>query len=131
MVKIADVAMCKPQYRKDYAEIGGRPPAPIRWLPWESILLVRNMKHTISTWLILVFIFQDRYSCASSVWAFAVTLWEILGFACERPFSNLSNEKVIQNAEHMYYGGELQVRIIVIIFLSFIIIISKNGFLIL
>lgn len=40
MVKVADVAMCKPQYRKDYAEIGGRPPAPIRWLPWESILLV-------------------------------------------------------------------------------------------
>ncbi|XP_064215339.1 discoidin domain-containing receptor 2 isoform X2 [Tribolium castaneum] len=90
VVKIADVAMCKPQYRKDYAEIGGRPPAPIRWLPWESILL-------------------DRYSCSSSVWAFAVTLWEILSFACERPFSNLSNEKVIQNAEHMYYGGELQV----------------------
>ncbi|XP_044269644.1 discoidin domain-containing receptor 2-like [Tribolium madens] len=90
VVKIADVAMCKPQYKKDYAEIGGRPPAPIRWLPWESILL-------------------DRYSCSSSVWAFAVTLWEILTFACERPFSNLSNEKVIQNAEHMYYGGELQV----------------------
>ncbi|XP_019870769.2 discoidin domain-containing receptor 2 [Aethina tumida] len=90
VVKIADVAMCKPQYRKDYAEIGGRPPAPIRWLPWESILL-------------------DRYSCSSSVWAFAVTLWEILSFCCERPFSNLSNEKVIQNTEHMYYGGELQV----------------------
>ncbi|KAJ3661415.1 hypothetical protein Zmor_005810 [Zophobas morio] len=90
IVKIADVAMCKAQYRKDYAEIGGRPPAPIRWLPWESILL-------------------DRYSCSSSVWAFAVTLWEILSFACERPFNKLSNEKVIQNAEHMYYGGELQV----------------------
>lgn len=53
--------------------------------------------------------FQDRYTCSSSVWAFAVTLWEILGFALERPFHNLSNEKVIQNAEHMYYGGELQV----------------------
>nr|CAI5859950.1 unnamed protein product [Callosobruchus analis] len=89
-VKVADIAMCKPQYKKDYAEIGGRPPAPIRWLPWESILL-------------------DRYSCSSSVWSFAVTLWEILNFCCERPFSNLSNEKVIQNAEHMYYGGELQV----------------------
>ncbi|VEN41262.1 unnamed protein product [Callosobruchus maculatus] len=74
-VKVADIAMCKPQYRKDYAEIGGRPPAPIRWLPWESILL-------------------DRYSCSSTVWSFAVTLWEILNFCCERPFSNLSNEKV-------------------------------------
>ncbi|XP_060534695.1 discoidin domain-containing receptor tyrosine kinase B-like [Cylas formicarius] len=90
VVKIADMAMCKLQYRKDYAEIGGRPPAPIRWLPWESILL-------------------DRYSCWSAVWAFAVTFWEILNFCCERPFANLSNDKVIQNAEHMYYGGELQV----------------------
>ncbi|KAL1517293.1 hypothetical protein ABEB36_001075 [Hypothenemus hampei] len=90
VIKITDIAMAKPQYRKEYAEIGGRPPAPIRWLPWESILL-------------------DRYSCSSAVWAFAVTLWEILNFCCERPFANLSNEKVIQNAEHMYYGGELQV----------------------
>lgn len=40
LIKIADIAMCMPQYSKDYAEIGGRPPAPIRWLPWESILLV-------------------------------------------------------------------------------------------
>ncbi|XP_066156834.1 discoidin domain-containing receptor 2-like isoform X1 [Euwallacea fornicatus] len=90
IVKITDIAMAKPQYRKEYAEIGGRPPAPIRWLPWESILL-------------------DRYSCSSTVWAFAVTLWEIMNFCCEKPFANLSNEKVIQNAEHMYYGGELQV----------------------
>ncbi|KAK4877698.1 hypothetical protein RN001_010204 [Aquatica leii] len=90
LIKVADIAICKVQYRKDYAEIGGRPPAPIRWLPWESILL-------------------DRYSCSSSVWSFAVTLWEILSFACEKPFNNLTNEKVIQNAEHMYYGGELQV----------------------
>lgn len=44
-MKITDIAMCKPQYRKDYAEIGGRPPAPIRWLPWESILLVSVIKH--------------------------------------------------------------------------------------
>ncbi|XP_071055936.1 discoidin domain-containing receptor 2-like isoform X2 [Onthophagus taurus] len=90
IVKVTDIAMGKPLYRKDYAEIGGRPPAPIRWLPWESILL-------------------DRYTCSSSVWAFAVTVWEIFSFACERPFHNLTNEKVIQNAEHMYYGGELQV----------------------
>lgn len=40
IIKITDIAMCMPQYSKDYAEIGGRPPAPIRWLPWESILLV-------------------------------------------------------------------------------------------
>lgn len=56
-------------------------------------------------------VLQDRYTCASSVWAFAVTLWEILSYACERPYQHLNNEQVIQNAEHMYYGGELQVHI--------------------
>lgn len=44
------------------------------------------------------------------MWAFAVTLWELLSFACEKPYQHLNNDQVIQNAEHMYYGGELQVN---------------------
>ncbi|KAI5700623.1 hypothetical protein M8J75_001303 [Diaphorina citri] len=90
IVKVGDIAMCNPVYSKDYNEIGSRPPAPIRWLPWESILL-------------------DRYTCQSNVWSFAVTLWEILSLCRDKPFPHLTNEQVIQNAEHMYYGGELQV----------------------
>jgi hypothetical protein len=42
-IKLADVAMCSGLYHKDYCEIGTRPPAPIRWLPWESILLVSKI----------------------------------------------------------------------------------------
>ncbi|XP_049771026.1 discoidin domain-containing receptor 2-like [Schistocerca cancellata] len=90
VVKVADLAMGCDLYKKDYYQVGGPAPVPIRWLPWESILL-------------------DRYTPASSVWAFGVTLWEILSLAGERPFQHLSNEEVIQNAEHMYYGSELQV----------------------
>lgn len=41
-MKVADVAMCNPEYEEDYSEIGGRPAAPVRWLPWESILLVSS-----------------------------------------------------------------------------------------
>ncbi|XP_011148724.3 discoidin domain-containing receptor tyrosine kinase B isoform X1 [Harpegnathos saltator] len=89
-VKVTDIAMCSDLYKKDYSDIGGRPPAPIRWLPWESILL-------------------DRYTCSSSIWSFAVTLWEVMSLAREKPFQHLSNDQVIQNAEHMYYGAELQV----------------------
>ncbi|XP_059473553.1 discoidin domain-containing receptor 2-like isoform X2 [Neocloeon triangulifer] len=89
-VRIGDFSMCNPIYKEDYSEIGGRPPRPIRWLPWESILL-------------------DRYTCKSSSWSFAVTLWEILTLARDRPFNTMSNEMVIQNAERMYYGGELEV----------------------
>ncbi|KAK6628869.1 hypothetical protein RUM43_002686 [Polyplax serrata] len=89
-IKVADIAICSPLYKKDYSEIGGRPPAPIRWLPWESILL-------------------DRYTCSSGVWSLAVTIWEVVSMARERPFQHMSNEEVIQNAEHMYYGEELKV----------------------
>ncbi|XP_043505182.1 discoidin domain-containing receptor 2-like [Polistes fuscatus] len=90
-VKVTDIAMCSDLYKKDYSDIGaGRPPAPIRWLPWESILL-------------------DRYTCASSTWSFAVTLWEVMSLAREKPFQHLTNEQVIRNAEHMYYGEESQV----------------------
>lgn len=89
-VKVTDIAMCSDLYKKDYSDIGGRPLAPIRWLPWESILL-------------------DRYTCSSSIWSFAVTLWEVMSLAREKPFQHLSNDQVIENAEHMYYGAELQV----------------------
>ncbi|XP_050420548.1 discoidin domain-containing receptor tyrosine kinase B-like isoform X3 [Adelges cooleyi] len=89
-IKVADIAVCNPAYKKDYSEIGNRPPAPIRWLPWESILL-------------------DRYTCPSTVWSFAVTMWELLSMARDKPFPHLTNEQVIHNAEQMYYGGELQV----------------------
>ncbi|XP_033223235.1 epithelial discoidin domain-containing receptor 1-like [Belonocnema kinseyi] len=89
-VKVTDIAMCSDLYKKDYNDIGGRPLAPIRWLSWESILL-------------------ERYTCSSTVWSFAVTLWEVMSFAREKPFQHLTNEQVIQNAELMYYGEELQV----------------------
>jgi len=112
-VKIGDFSMCNPMYKEDYCEIGGRPPRPIRWLPWESILLVINSRLVLSpfaTNLICIHpTFQDRYTCKSSSWSFAVTLWEILTLARDRPFQTMSNEMVIQNAERMYYGGELEV----------------------
>lgn len=95
VIKITDIAISKPQYRKDYAELDGRAPVPIRWLPWESIIL-------------------DRYTCSSSVWSFAVTLWEIYTYALEKPYHKLSNEKILHNAERMYYGEELPVSIFLV-----------------
>ncbi|XP_063224924.1 discoidin domain-containing receptor 2-like [Bacillus rossius redtenbacheri] len=89
-VKIADLAMSSTLYKKDYTEVGERQCVPIRWLPWESIVL-------------------ERYTCASSSWAYAVTVWEVMSLAREKPFQQLSNQQVMQNAEHMYYGEELKV----------------------
>ncbi|KAJ8877668.1 hypothetical protein PR048_022123 [Dryococelus australis] len=39
-VKVADIAMCSSLYQKDYTEVGERMQVPIRWLPWESIVLM-------------------------------------------------------------------------------------------
>lgn len=129
-VKVTDIAMCSDLYKKDYSDIGGRPPAPIRWLPWESILLVRIRRFFLESlgmmtagiqkfWTRFSILLQDRYTCSSSVWSFAVTLWEVMSLAREKPFQHLTNDQVIQNAEHMYYGAELQVRFL--IFLSIIL----------
>lgn len=43
------------------------------------------------------------------MWSFAVTLWEILTFAREQPFENLSDEKVIENIGHIYQDNKKHV----------------------
>ena len=45
------------------------------------------------------------------MWSFAVTLWEILTFAREQPFEDLSDEKVIENVQHFYQDDGHQVGI--------------------
>lgn len=64
--------------------------------------------------MINVFFIKDRYTCPSTVWSFAVTMWELLSMAKDKPFPHLTNEQVIHNAEQMYYGGELQVSVILL-----------------
>ena len=42
VVKITDVAMGISLFNSDYSEVRGRSCAPIRWQPWETLLLVRK-----------------------------------------------------------------------------------------
>ena len=46
--------------------------------------------------------FQGRYTTKSDVWAFGVTLWEILNFAGVRPHAELAEAEVcvISNLKH-------------------------------
>lgn len=42
-IKIADFGMSRNLYSSDYYRIQGRAVLPIRWMAWESILLVRDV----------------------------------------------------------------------------------------
>lgn len=52
---------------------------------------------------------QGKFSTKSDVWSFAVTLWEVLGFARSQPFAMLNDEQVIDNCRHYYHGDCQQV----------------------
>uniref|UniRef100_A0A8C5SVL1 Discoidin domain-containing receptor 2 n=1 Tax=Laticauda laticaudata TaxID=8630 RepID=A0A8C5SVL1_LATLA len=82
-IKIADFGMSRNLYSGDYYRIQGRAVLPIRWMAWESILL-------------------GKFTTASDVWAFGVTLWEMYTLCKEQPYSWLSDEQVIENTGEFF-----------------------------
>lgn len=51
---------------------------------------------------------QGKFTTKSDVWAFAVTMWEILTFARQQPYSDMVDDKVIENVSHFYHNDGLQ-----------------------
>ena len=49
----------------------------------------------------------QQYSRSSDVWAFGVTLWEILTFARELPYEALSDEEVVENLSELSHSESL------------------------
>ncbi len=47
---------------------------------------------------------QGKYTTKSDVWSFAVTLWEILVLARQRPYQELSDEAVVENLQRFAQG---------------------------
>ncbi|XP_037532123.1 epithelial discoidin domain-containing receptor 1 [Nematolebias whitei] len=89
-IKIADFGMSRNLYAGDYYRIQGRAVLPIRWMAWECILM-------------------GKFTTASDVWAFGVTLWEMLSVCQEQPYSNLTDEQVIDNAGEFFRDQGKQV----------------------
>ncbi|VDM50629.1 unnamed protein product [Toxocara canis] len=76
IIKISDFGVTKSCYEKDYYKILHRTWMPVRWMSKEAIQ-------------------HGRYSEASDVWAFGVTLWEIYSYG-KQPYEGYANAEVIE-----------------------------------
>ena len=88
VVKIADFGMSQNLYSAYYFRLKGRAVLPIRWMAFEC--------------------FYGRFSVKSDVFAFGVTLWEVLTLCKEQPYEGWSDQDVIQNAIKPSRGGETE-----------------------
>ncbi|XP_071513035.1 discoidin domain-containing receptor 2-like isoform X2 [Panulirus ornatus] len=86
LVKISCVGSCRSLYAGDYytSDTHYTSPLPIRWMSWESLFL-------------------GNFSSRGDVWAFGVTLWEMLTLGRQQPYERLSDEGVIENLAHFYH----------------------------
>ena len=51
---------------------------------------------------------QCKYTTKSDVWSFGICLWEILQLASVRPYSGLTDDKVLSGLEAIYAGDEAE-----------------------
>ncbi|XP_035721963.1 discoidin domain-containing receptor 2-like isoform X1 [Vespa mandarinia] len=86
-IKISDFGTDNELYACDYYKVDGTVPLPVRWMAWESIFL-------------------GKYTTKSDVWAFAVTLWEILNLGRRIPYEHLSNEEVVESLRRFHRANE-------------------------
>ncbi|CAD6195795.1 unnamed protein product [Caenorhabditis auriculariae] len=76
IIKIADFGLMRACYDNDYYKMLHRSWMPVRWMSKEALE-------------------QGRFSEASDVWAFGVTLWEVWSYG-RQPYECASNQQVIE-----------------------------------
>ncbi|CAB4057191.1 DDR2 [Lepeophtheirus salmonis] len=78
-IKISDIAQGMTMFKEDYSEVKGQSHAPIRWQPWESVLLgritvVKNAEHFYYNDSQQVFLSQPEV-CEKEVWEVIEECW--------------------------------------------------------
>ncbi|XP_060535114.1 discoidin domain-containing receptor 2-like isoform X2 [Cylas formicarius] len=82
-IKICDYGTYNELYVNDYYKVDGNTPLPIRWMSWEAV-------------------YQMRYTTKSDVWAFAVTLWEILTLCRRQPYDCMNDPEIMENLARLH-----------------------------
>lgn len=54
---------------------------------------------------------QGKFTTKSDVWAFGVTLWEILTFAREQPYESQSDGKILSSLSNMWREGKSSIQL--------------------
>ena len=78
LVKISDFGMSRSLYDSHYYRISGRFVLPVRWMASEC--------------------FYGKFSQKSDVWAFGVVMWEIFTLAKVKPYNDMSDKQVVEDA---------------------------------
>ena len=78
LIKLADFGMSRSLYESHYYIIQGQAVLPVRWMATEC--------------------FYGKFSAKTDVWAFGVTMWEIFMLAKERPYPDMEDMEVVNDA---------------------------------
>ena len=78
LIKLADFGMSRSLYESHYYIVRGQAVLPVRWMATEC--------------------FYGKFSAKTDVWAFGVTMWEIFMLAKDRPYSDMEDMELVNNA---------------------------------
>ena len=78
LIKLADFGMSRSLYESHYYVIKGQAVLPVRWMATEC--------------------FYGKFSAKTDVWSFGVTMWEILMLAKERPYAEMEDLELVNDA---------------------------------
>ncbi|XP_015122138.1 discoidin domain-containing receptor 2 [Diachasma alloeum] len=85
-IKVSDHAMYSSKYDGEYYVNECYAKIPLRWMAWEAVLL-------------------GKRSCQADIWSYATTVWEILTYCEDLPYSDMTSEQVLENCGKCYHSG--------------------------